>query len=145
MGFMVMKLSSHPMKLHPSLSLSCQPNWWYLMLWNPLWNVITFTYVAYHLMRMKLIYTCIENVLINFKAFISHTIVHNKFYVLNWFYLHIILLIRIWHTLNRDITQLYSLYCFWFAFWRCLESIEKGSKQQLDCPIFNACFLIEIK
>ena len=40
MSFMVMKLSSHPMKLHPSLSFPCQQNWWYLMSWNPLWNSI---------------------------------------------------------------------------------------------------------
>jgi len=43
---------------------------------------------------MKLLFR-IELSIINCKAFISHTIVHNKFYVLNWFYLHIILLIRI--------------------------------------------------
>ena len=28
------KLFSHPMKLHPSLPLPCQQNWWYLMPWN---------------------------------------------------------------------------------------------------------------
>ena len=35
---MMMKLSSHPMKLYHSLFLSCQQNWWYLMLWNSPWN-----------------------------------------------------------------------------------------------------------
>ena len=36
--FMVMKLSSHPIKLQPSLSLPCQQNWWYLISWNSSWN-----------------------------------------------------------------------------------------------------------
>ena len=40
MSLMVMKLSSHPMKFHPSLSLPCQQNWWYLMSWNHSWNFI---------------------------------------------------------------------------------------------------------
>jgi len=38
MSFVVMKLSSHPMKLHPSHFLSRQQNWWYLMSWNFPWN-----------------------------------------------------------------------------------------------------------
>jgi len=35
---MMMKLSSHLMKLNPSLSLPCQQNWWYLISRNPPWN-----------------------------------------------------------------------------------------------------------
>ena len=38
MGLTMMKLSSHSMKLHHSLFLPCQQNWWYLMPWNSLWN-----------------------------------------------------------------------------------------------------------
>ena len=38
MCFMMMKLSSHLMKLLHSLFLSYHQNWWYLMLWNPPWN-----------------------------------------------------------------------------------------------------------
>ena len=38
MSFMVMKLSSHPMKLHSSFFLPCQQNWWYLIIWNSSWN-----------------------------------------------------------------------------------------------------------
>ena len=37
-SFMVMKFSTHPMKLHHSLSLPCQQKWWYLMPWNSPWN-----------------------------------------------------------------------------------------------------------
>ena len=38
MDFMVMKLSSHPIKLQSSLSLPCQQNWWYLISWNSHWD-----------------------------------------------------------------------------------------------------------
>ena len=34
MNFMMIKLPSHLMKLHHSLSLSCQQNWWYLIRWT---------------------------------------------------------------------------------------------------------------
>ena len=37
---MVMKLFSHYMKLHTSLFLPHQQNWWHLMSWNSPWNPI---------------------------------------------------------------------------------------------------------